>query len=48
MDDQDIRDRDSETKETGKLFAYQKSGALDNEVKEDDTVLLKLERTTDL
>lgn len=40
-EDQDIRDRDSEKKEKGKMYIDEKRGARESDVKTGDTVLLK-------
>ena len=39
VDDQEVRDRDSEAKEKGKLYADEKRCARESDVKEGDTVL---------
>ena len=48
LDDQEVRDRDSEAKERGKLYANEKRGARESEVKEGERVLLKHEKTNKL
>ena len=42
--DQEVRDRDSEAKEKGKLYADEKRCARESDLKEGDTVLLRQER----
>ena len=44
MDDQEVRDRDSEAKEKGKLYADEKRCARESDWKEGDTVLSRQER----
>ena len=44
VDDQEVRDRDSEAKEKGKLYADEKRCARESDVKEGDMVLLRQER----
>ena len=41
VDDQEVRDRDSEAKEKGKLYADEKRCARESDVKEGDSVLLR-------
>ena len=48
LDDQEVRDRDSKAKERGKLYADEKRGARNSEVKEGDRVLLKQEKANEL
>ena len=48
VDDQEVRDRDSEAKEKGKLYADEKRCARECDVKEGDMVLLKQERQNKL
>ena len=48
MDDQEVRDRDKEAKERGKLYADEKRGACESDVKEGDRVLQKQEQTKKL
>ena len=48
MDDQEVRDRDNETKEKGKLYADEKRCARKSDVTEGDTVLLRQERKNKL
>ena len=47
MDDQEVRDRDKEAKDRGKLCADEKRGA-ESDVKEGDIVLVKQEQTKKL
>ena len=47
-EDQEVRDRDSEAKEKGKLYADEKRHARESDVKEGDTVLLKQEQRNKL
>ena len=44
VDDQEVRDRDKEEKERGRLYADEKRGARVSDVKEGDKVLLKQEK----
>ena len=46
--DQEVRDRDNEAKEKGKLYADAKSCARESEVKEGDTVFLRQDRENKL
>ena len=48
MDDLEVRDRDKEAKDRGKLYADEKRGARESDVKEGDRVLLKQEQTNKL
>ena len=48
LDGQEVIDRDCEAKERGKLYADEKRGARESEVKEGDRVLLKQEKTNKL
>ena len=48
MDDLEVQDRDKEAKERGKLYADEKHGARESDVKEGDRVLLKQEQTNKL
>ena len=47
-EDQEVRDRDSEAKEKGKLYADEKRQARESDVKEGDTVLLKQQQQNKL
>ena len=48
MDDQEVRDRDKEAKDRGKLCADEKRGTRESDVKEGDRVLVKQEQTKKL
>lgn len=48
VDDQEVRDRDSEAKEKGKLYADEKRCARESDVKEGDMVLLRQEQRNKL
>jgi len=48
VEDQEVRDRDNEAKEKGKLYADEKRCARESDVKEGDTVLLRQERKNKL
>ena len=48
VDDQEVRDRDNEAKEKGKLYADAKRCARESEVKEGDTVFLRQDRENKL
>ena len=48
VDDQEVRDRDSEAKEKGKLYADEKRCARESDVKEGDKVLLRQDRKNKL
>ena len=48
VEDQEVRDRDNEAKEKGKLYADEKRCARESDVKEGDTVLLGQERKNKL
>ena len=48
LDYHEVRDRDIEAKERGKLYADETRGARESEVKEGDRVLLKQEKTNKL
>ena len=45
MEDQEVRDRDSEAKEKGKLYAEEKHRTRESDVKEGDKVLESLSMT---
>ena len=47
VDDQEVRDRDSEAKKKGKLYANERRCARETDVKEGDTVLTGLEKPVD-
>ena len=48
VDEQELRDRDKEAKERGKLYAADKRSARESDMKEGDRVLLKQEKTNKL
>ena len=48
VDDQEVRDRDSEAKEKRKLYADEKRCARESDVKESDSVLLRQDRKNKL